>query len=77
MGKDHGGKGGAILNVASILGLDSAACCPVYCGTKHAIIGLTKSYSVSELLLKYFKNIFLKRIFCSCHFIMKKLEFGC
>lgn len=50
MGKNQGGNGGTIVNIASILGLNTIAGCPVYCGTKHAVVGLTKSYAVSLLI---------------------------
>lgn len=45
MGKHKKGKGGIIVNVASIYGLQSAWTCPVYCGSKHFIIGLGKCFS--------------------------------
>lgn len=44
MGKDKGGKGGTVVNVASILGLQAAPSAPVYTGTKHFVIGLTRSF---------------------------------
>jgi 15-hydroxyprostaglandin dehydrogenase (NAD) len=47
MGKDKGGKGGVVVNIASILGLAPMAGCPVYAGTKHAVIGITRSFGVS------------------------------
>lgn len=50
MGKNQKGQGGTIVNIASILGLNTIAGCPVYCGTKHAVVGLTKSYAVRMLL---------------------------
>ncbi|GLH16545.1 hypothetical protein R5R35_005760 [Gryllus longicercus] len=44
MGKDQeGGKGGVVVNNASILGFDACAGCPVYNCTKHAVIGITKA----------------------------------
>jgi len=43
MGKDKGGKGGVIVNIASILGLAPLSASPVYVATKHAVIGLTRS----------------------------------
>ncbi|KAG8222467.1 hypothetical protein J437_LFUL002202 [Ladona fulva] len=45
MGKDKGGNGGLIVNIASILGLRQFAGCPVYAATKHAVIGLSRSYA--------------------------------
>lgn len=44
MGKDRGGKGGVVVNLASILGLQELASCPVYVGTKHFVVGLTRSF---------------------------------
>jgi NAD(P)-dependent dehydrogenase (short-subunit alcohol dehydrogenase family) len=47
MGKDEGGKGGVLVNISSILGLAPLAIFPVYVATKHAVIGLTRSFAVS------------------------------
>ena len=47
MGKDNGGKGGVVVNTASIAGLAPSACCPVYSATKYAVIGLTRCFGVS------------------------------
>lgn len=42
MGKHKGGKGGTIVNIASIFGLSSQNCgIPIYCATKHAVIGFS------------------------------------
>jgi len=46
MGKDKGGKGGVVVNIASILGLAPLAGSPVYVATKHAVIGLTRSFGL-------------------------------
>ncbi|KAF2882139.1 hypothetical protein ILUMI_24061, partial [Ignelater luminosus] len=43
MGKDRGSKGGIILNVASIFGLQSGYTFPIFSATKHFTIGLTRS----------------------------------
>ncbi|XP_030755035.1 15-hydroxyprostaglandin dehydrogenase [NAD(+)]-like [Sitophilus oryzae] len=43
MGKNHGGCGGTIVNTASIVGLQPFVGAPVYTGTKHFIIGFTRS----------------------------------
>ncbi|KAF7264851.1 15-hydroxyprostaglandin dehydrogenase [NAD(+)]-like [Rhynchophorus ferrugineus] len=43
MGKNNGGCGGTIVNTASILGLQPLSGCPVYTGTKHFVIGFTRS----------------------------------
>jgi len=47
MGKDEGGKGGVVVNTASIAGLRPTATLPVYVATKHAVIGLSRSFGVS------------------------------
>ncbi|XP_046751401.1 uncharacterized protein LOC124414497 [Diprion similis] len=44
MGIDNGGKGGTIVNVSSIAGVIPLLIFPVYCATKHAVIGLTRSF---------------------------------
>ena len=44
MGKDRGGKGGVVVNLASILGLQEVSSCPIYVGTKHFVVGLTRSF---------------------------------
>ncbi|XP_071651344.1 15-hydroxyprostaglandin dehydrogenase [NAD(+)]-like [Temnothorax longispinosus] len=48
MGKHKGGKGGTIVNVASMAGLGPFCTCPVYCSSKYAVVGfgssLEKSY---------------------------------
>lgn len=44
MGKDQGGKGGVVVNIASILGLQELSGCPVYVGTKHFVVGLDRSF---------------------------------
>jgi len=43
MGKDKGGKGGVIVNIASILGLQELPGCPIYVGTKHFVVGFDRS----------------------------------
>jgi 15-hydroxyprostaglandin dehydrogenase (NAD) len=49
MGKDEGGKGGVVINMASIAGLEAVAPFPLYSATKHAVIGLTRSLGVSTV----------------------------
>jgi len=43
MGKDRGGKGGIIVNIASNLSLQPLSSIPVYVGTKHFIVGFNRS----------------------------------
>ena len=47
IGEDEGGKGGVVVIMASIAGLAASAAFPVYAATKHAVIGLTRSFGVS------------------------------
>jgi 15-hydroxyprostaglandin dehydrogenase (NAD) len=47
MGKDEGGKGGVVVNISSIVALAPFAGSPIYVATKHAVIGLTRSFGVS------------------------------
>lgn len=47
MSTNKNGKGGVVLNVASVAGLNSFhGMFPVYTSTKHAVIGFTKSMAV-------------------------------
>nr|AAR84629.1 putative alcohol dehydrogenase [Gryllotalpa orientalis] len=46
MGKNKGGRGGVVVNIASILGLQAMAGCPVYVATKHAVVGLSRSFGM-------------------------------
>jgi NAD(P)-dependent dehydrogenase (short-subunit alcohol dehydrogenase family) len=52
MGKDEGGKGGVVVNISSIAGLGPYAATAIYVATKHAVIGLTRSFGVSTLYKK-------------------------
>lgn len=45
MGKHKGGKGGVIVNTASILGLKNIGM-PIYCSTKHAVVSFTRCMNV-------------------------------
>lgn len=42
MGKHKGGKGGVVVNIASIIGLSLFPMCPVYCGTKHYVVAFSR-----------------------------------
>ncbi|OXU30576.1 hypothetical protein TSAR_007181 [Trichomalopsis sarcophagae] len=46
LGKHKGGKGGIIVNTASILGLRNLDCLPIYCSTKHAVVSFTRCLDV-------------------------------
>ncbi|CAD1475082.1 unnamed protein product, partial [Heterotrigona itama] len=42
MGKHNGGKGGTIVNISSIAGLDVYPTLPVYCSSKHAVLAFSR-----------------------------------
>ncbi|KYQ58798.1 15-hydroxyprostaglandin dehydrogenase [NAD+] [Trachymyrmex zeteki] len=43
MGKHKGGKGGVIVNVASVAGLTPTYFIPMYCASKYAVLGFSQS----------------------------------
>jgi len=43
MGKHKGGKGGVIVNIASILGMQPNSFAPIYTASKHAVLGFSQS----------------------------------
>lgn len=43
MSVSNGGRGGIILNVASIAGLTVLQYCPIYNASKHGVVGFTRS----------------------------------
>lgn len=46
MHKENNGKGGVIVNIASIAGLKPMKGKAVYCATKHAVVGFSRSLGV-------------------------------
>lgn len=46
MSKENSGRGGVIINVSSLAGLNSTPWMPAYSASKHGIIGLNRSYGV-------------------------------
>ncbi|XP_068084021.1 15-hydroxyprostaglandin dehydrogenase [NAD(+)] [Anabrus simplex] len=46
MDKNVNGKGGVVINIASVAGLQIMASCPIYVASKHAVIGLSRSYGM-------------------------------
>ncbi|XP_078608683.1 15-hydroxyprostaglandin dehydrogenase [NAD(+)]-like [Branchiostoma floridae x Branchiostoma japonicum] len=44
MGRDKGGGGGLIINIASMAGLIAMFIGPVYTATKHGVVGLSRSF---------------------------------
>lgn len=49
MSIENGGRGGMIVNCASIAGIDPFSATPVYCGTKFGVIGFTRSLAEKQL----------------------------
>ena len=49
MGQNNNKKGGVVVNIASIAGLEPYEVVPIYCGNKHGVVGLTKSFGVGSL----------------------------
>ena len=66
MGQNNNKKGGVVVNIASIAGLDPFELCPIYCGIKHGVVGLTKSFGVGRLCFvsshKFAKGICVTRV---------------
>ncbi|CAI5642876.1 unnamed protein product [Oreochromis niloticus] len=48
MNKLNGGKGGTVINVASVAGLTPVPTCPVYTATKHAVVGFTRAMAAAS-----------------------------
>lgn len=61
LGKNNGGNGGVVVNIASILGLQPLAGCPIYVGTKHFVVGLDRSFGTP-----YFYNLTGIRFLTMC-----------
>lgn len=51
MGQHNNGQGGILVNVSQHVNFACSAQLPVYIATKHAVIGLSQSLSVSKILL--------------------------
>ncbi|XP_031621399.1 alcohol dehydrogenase 1-like [Contarinia nasturtii] len=49
MSIEKGGRGGTIVNMASICGLDEFFWAPSYCASKHGVVAFTKSLAEKEL----------------------------
>jgi len=67
MGKHKNGKGGTVVNIASVCGLGNKSACPVYDGTKFFVVGYSLSISVSCM------EHFVMTVKCLCvslYFIM-------
>lgn len=53
IGKDRGGRGGTVINMGSNVSLRPYVSIPIYTATKHAIVGFTRAYGVSLLLISF------------------------
>ncbi|KAK7925724.1 hypothetical protein WMY93_008034 [Mugilogobius chulae] len=49
MNKQRGGRGGVVVNTASLAGLGPLPSCPVYTATKHGVIGFTRAMAMASL----------------------------
>lgn len=49
MSVGNGGRGGMIVNISSLRGLLPFPCAPVYCASKHGVVGFTRSLANKEL----------------------------
>ncbi|KAG5678578.1 hypothetical protein PVAND_008240 [Polypedilum vanderplanki] len=61
MSKDKGNEGGTIVNIGSSCSVKPFISSPIYCATKHAIVGLTKAYGND-----YHYNLTGVRVICYC-----------
>lgn len=48
MSKNAYGRGGTVLNISSVLGLEPIGSYPVYCATKHGLVGFVRSLANEE-----------------------------
>ncbi|XP_049448315.1 15-hydroxyprostaglandin dehydrogenase [NAD(+)] [Epinephelus fuscoguttatus] len=48
MNKLKGGRGGVIVNTASMAGLGPLPSCPVYTSTKHGVVGFTRAMAIAS-----------------------------
>ncbi|CAB1418860.1 unnamed protein product [Pleuronectes platessa] len=53
MNKLNGGRGGVIVNIASMAGLGPFECCPVYTATKHGVVGFTQAMAAASTASGY------------------------
>ncbi|XP_058063143.1 alcohol dehydrogenase 1-like [Anopheles bellator] len=49
MSRAKGGKGGVIVNVASVAGLEPIPFIPIYSASKHGVVGFTRSLGVPQI----------------------------
>ncbi|XP_012672013.1 15-hydroxyprostaglandin dehydrogenase [NAD(+)] [Clupea harengus] len=48
MKKERGGRGGVIINIASMAGLGPLPTCPVYTATKHGVMGFSRAVAMAS-----------------------------
>ncbi|KAK9536859.1 hypothetical protein VZT92_006612 [Zoarces viviparus] len=53
MSKLSGGRGGVIVNTASLAGLGPLPSCPVYTATKHGVVGFTRAMAAASTASGY------------------------
>ncbi|XP_041808441.1 15-hydroxyprostaglandin dehydrogenase [NAD(+)]-like [Chelmon rostratus] len=53
MSKLSGGRGGVIVNTASLAGLGPLLTCPVYTATKHGVVGFTRAVAAASAASGY------------------------
>ena len=49
IGQNNNKKGGVVVNIASMCGLDPFELASIHCGIKHGVVGLTRSFGVGRL----------------------------
>ncbi|MEE6460954.1 hypothetical protein FKM82_001150 [Ascaphus truei] len=76
MNKNNGGQGGVIINISSLAGLTPAAYQPVYCASKHGVIGFTRSIAVSTPMNINCNNV-IYRLLNYCHCWTARLQCNC
>lgn len=55
LSKTKGGRGGVILNVSSLAGLNYLYGHPAYAASKHGVVGFTTSFGVNVIYIVFFK----------------------
>uniref|UniRef100_A0A3P9K1R8 15-hydroxyprostaglandin dehydrogenase [NAD(+)] n=1 Tax=Oryzias latipes TaxID=8090 RepID=A0A3P9K1R8_ORYLA len=53
MSQQSGGRGGVVVNTASVGGLGPLPSCPVYSATKHGVIGFTRAMAAASTASNY------------------------
>ncbi|XP_063058326.1 15-hydroxyprostaglandin dehydrogenase [NAD(+)]-like [Engraulis encrasicolus] len=53
MKKENGGRGGVIINIASLAGLGPFRTCPVYTATKHGVVGFSRAIAMASAAAGY------------------------